>query len=88
MRLSSPKTATRQWAEQPTLFTENRQPETEYIIVPSVSSEQRKYIPMGFLSPHVVASNLVLIIPNASLFHFGVLISNIHIAQALKLGED
>ena len=79
-RNASPKAATRQLAKFPTLFTENRQPSDTYIIVPSVSSEKRRYVPMGFVSPHVVASNLVLIIPNASLYHFGVLTSNIHMA--------
>ena len=80
MRLDSKKEATRKWAEQPMLFTENRQPTTNYIIVPSVSSETRKYIPMGFLSPDVIASNLVLTIPNASLYHFGILTSSVHMA--------
>ena len=80
MRLASSKAATRQWAEKPTLFTENRHSEQPYIIVPSVSSEQRRYIPIGFLSPDTVASNLVLIIPNAELYHFGVLTSNVHMA--------
>ena len=79
-RNASPKAATRQWAKFPTLFTENRQPKDTYIIVPSVSSEKRRYVPMGFVTPDVVASNLVLIIPNASLYHFGVLTSNVHMA--------
>lgn len=80
MRLASRKAATRQWAEKPTLFTENRHSEQPYIIVPSVSSEQRRYVPIGFLSPDTVASNLVLIIPDATLYHFGVLTSNVHMA--------
>ena len=80
MRQSSTKAATREWANKPFLFTENRQPNTPYIIVPSVSSEQRKYVPMGFLQPETIASNLALIIPNASLFIFGVLTSNVHMA--------
>ncbi len=79
-RNASPKAATRQWANYPTLFTENRQPNDTYILVPSVSSEKRQYVPMGFLTPDVVASNLVLIIPNASLYHFGVLTSSVHMA--------
>ena len=79
-RNASPKAATRQWAKFPTLFTENRQPKDTYIIVPSVSSEKRSYVPMGFVTPDVVASNLVLIIPNASLYYFGVLTSIIHMA--------
>ncbi|MBQ3378694.1 MAG: class I SAM-dependent DNA methyltransferase [Clostridia bacterium] len=79
-RLASTKASTRQWADKPTLFTENRHTEHTYIIVPSVSSEQRKYVPIGFLSPETVASNLVLIIPDAKLYHFGVLTSNVHMA--------
>jgi hypothetical protein len=79
-RENSKKLSTRKWAEKPTEFTENRQPKTEYIIVPSVSSEQRRYIPIGFIQPDIVASNLVLIVPNASLYLFGVLTSNVHMA--------
>ena len=79
-RENSKKLSTRKWAEKPAEFTENRQPKTEYIIVPSVSSEQRRYIPIGFIQPDIVASNLVLIIPNASLYLFGVLTSNVHMA--------
>ncbi len=79
-RSASPKAATRQWARFPMLFTENRQPNSTYIIVPSVSSEKRLYVPMGFVTPDVVASNLVLIIPNASLYHFGILTSSVHMA--------
>ena len=80
MRLASTKAATRQWANKPYLFTENRQPNTTYIIVPSVSSEQRRYVPIGFVQPDIIASNLALIIPEAELFHFGVLTSNVHMA--------
>ena len=79
-RLASPKAATRKWADTPMLFTENRQPTDPYILVPSVSSEKRRYVPMGFVTPDVVASNLVLIIPNATLYHFGILESNVHMA--------
>ena len=80
VRLASSKEATRCWADSPTLFTENRHPETPYIIVPSVSSERRKYVPIGFLPSNVIASNLVLIIPNATLYHFGIITSNVHMA--------
>ena len=62
------------------LFTENRQPNDNYIIIPSVSSEARKYIPIGFLPPKVIASNLVLTVPNATLYHFGILTSSVHMA--------
>ena len=74
------KNATKKLANQPTLFTEIRQPNCEYIIIPSVSSENRRYTPIGFVKPDIIASNLVLIVPNATLYHFGVLESNIHMA--------
>ena len=79
-RLKSSKAATRKWADAPTKFTEDRHPETPYIIVPSVSSEQRRYVPIGFVTPDVIASNLVLIIPDASLYLFGILTSNVHMS--------
>lgn len=79
-RSSSKKAATRNWAIYPTLFTEDRQPVESYLLIPSVSSERRRYIPIGFMSPNVVASNLVLIIPNATLFHFGIMTSTQHMA--------
>ena len=80
MRLKSLKQTTVKWANQPTLFTENRQPKDNYILIPSVSSERRKYIPIGFMPSDVIASNLCLTIPNAKLYHFGVLTSLMHMA--------
>ena len=79
-RLSSPKKATQLSAETSTLFQENRQPTSNYIIVPSVSSETRRYVPMGFLDAENIVNNLVLIVPNATLYHLGVLESNVHMA--------
>jgi hypothetical protein len=79
-RLKSTKAATVKWAEKPTLFTENRQPENDYILIPSTTSKNRKYIPMGFFSKNEIASNTCLTIPNATLFHFGVLMSKMHMA--------
>lgn len=79
-RLASKKAATRKWADMPTQFTENRQPEENYVVVPEVSSERRRYVPMGFLSPDTVCSNKLQLIPNAGLYHFGVLHSNVHMA--------
>lgn len=79
-RLSSPREATQRLANYPTLFGEDRQPESDYILIPSVSSERRRYIPIGFVSKDVIASNLCLIIPNATLYHFGVLTSQMHMA--------
>ena len=79
-RLSSPKEATKKYALYPTRFMEIRQPEKQYIIVPSHSSENRKYIPIDFLEPEIISSNANLLIPNATLYHFGVLTSNVHMA--------
>ncbi|HFU4059902.1 TPA: type IIL restriction-modification enzyme MmeI [Streptococcus suis] len=79
-RLESPSAGTRKIAEKPTRFHVENMPESTYIIVPSVSSERRRYIPMGFMTPENLASNLVLIIPNATLYHFGILTSNVHMA--------
>ncbi len=79
MRLSSPDKGTQRLADYPTLFRETNNPKT-FIVVPSVSSENRKYIPMGFLDENTIPTNLVLIIPDASLYHFGVLTSNVHMA--------
>jgi hypothetical protein len=79
MRLSSSDSGTRRLADKPTQFRETYNPET-YVIVPSVSSENRRYIPMGFMDKNVIATNLVLIIPNATVYHFGILTSNVHMA--------
>ena len=79
MREASSDAATRRLADQPHLFRETNNPET-YIIVPSVSSERRRYVPMGFLKNDTIPTNLVLIIPEAKLYHFGVLESNVHMA--------
>ena len=79
MRLASTDAQTRKKADTPHLFREQFNPET-YIIVPSVSSERRRYVPMGFLTSDTIPTNLVLIIPNSTLYHFGILESNVHMA--------
>ena len=79
MRMASSDAATRRLADCPHLFRETNNPET-YIVVPSVSSERRRYVPMGFLRADTIPTNLVLIIPNATLYHFGILESNVHMA--------
>jgi hypothetical protein len=80
-RLDSKAKTTNGYAKVPHLFAQITQPDNEpYLIVPSVSSENRKYIPIGFLSGEVISSNAVQIIPNATLYHFGVLTSNVHMA--------
>ena len=79
-RMSSTKAATRKSAETPTLFQEIRHPNSDYIIVPCHSSENRRYVPFGFVSPEIIVNNAVLIIPDASVYHFGVMMSNVHMA--------
>ena len=79
MRQASTDAATRRLADTPHLFRETNNPET-YIVVPSVSSERRRYVPMGFLKADTIPTNLVLIIPDATLYHFGILESNVHMA--------
>ncbi|MBQ8682670.1 MAG: SAM-dependent DNA methyltransferase [Selenomonadales bacterium] len=64
----------------PTLFAEIRQPKTDYMAIPITSSERRKYIPIGYLSKNIIASNHLLVLPEADLYEFGLLISNVHMA--------
>ena len=79
-RLSSSKEYTRRSAERPTLFQQIRQPDAPFIIIPRVSSENRRYIPMGFLQPNVVPTDLAHFVPNATPYHFGVMTSLPHMA--------
>ena len=79
-RIDSPKEATRRSADTPALFQEIRQPDREYIIIPRHSSETRRYIPFGFVSPEIIVNDAVQIIPNANRYHFGVMMSNVHMA--------
>jgi hypothetical protein len=79
-RLSSNRAATNKLADNPMLFGEIRQPKTSYIIIPKVSSENRKYIPIGILEPSIITSGSALIIPNANLYIFGVITSNMHMS--------
>ena len=77
-RLSSSKAATVQSAETPTLFGEMRPCESEYIAIPKVSSERRRYIPIEYLKADILAGDKLFQMPHASLYHFGVLTSNVH----------
>ena len=79
-RLQSPTSSVKDYAKFPTLFTQDRQPDTEYLAMPEVSSENREYIPMAMLPPGVIASNKLQIIPDAPLFYFGILTSAMHMA--------
>ena len=78
-RLNAPDEGRRKLAERPWLFRETNNPE-KYVIVPSVSSESRKYIPIGFLNSDTISTNLNIVIPDAELYHLGVLESNVHMA--------
>lgn len=77
-RLQSKRQATQKLALTPTLFAENRQPDSRYIAIPEVSTSSRNYIPIGFVENNVIASNLLLIVPDAQLYDFGILESLVH----------
>ena len=79
-REKSAKAATRKYANYPTRFMEIRQPESSYLIIPSHSSEKRRYIPIGYESSDTICGNANLLVPNAEFYHFGVLTSNVHMA--------
>ncbi len=79
-RLTSTREATRELAHTPAQFAFVSHPETPYLLLPSVSSERRNYIPIGFMPSDVIASNLCLIVPSANFYHFGVLTSAMHMA--------
>jgi len=79
-RLDSKSEPTRKIAEIPRRFHVENMPSSNYIVIPQVSSIRRKYIPIGFLTPDVLCSDKLRLIPNATLYHFGVLTSNVHMA--------
>lgn len=79
-RLQSTSAGTVKLAERPTRFHVENMPKGQYIVIPEVSSQRRRYVPMGFFTPNIFCSNLVKIIPDATLYHFGVLTSNVHMA--------
>lgn len=80
MRSSSKRAATIKLADTPSLFGEIRQPEKTYLIIPRHSSQIRKYIPIGYVSPDVICGDANMLIPNATLYLFGILTSNVHMA--------
>jgi len=77
-RLASKSEGTRKIADKPTRFHVENMPKENYILIPETSSERRKYIPIGFMTPDVLCSNAVRLMPNATLYHFGVLTSSVH----------
>ena len=81
-RHTSPTKSVQAAADTPGLFTQRRQPSTNFLVVPKVSSETRKYIPMGFMSPDLIVNDGLQIVPDANLFMFGVLESRVHMTWA------
>ncbi len=77
-RQASKRGATQKLADSPHLFSEIRQPSTNYLLIPSVSSSNRQYIPMGYVSPDVIVTNAAFSLPHATPYHFGVLTSSTH----------
>ena len=80
MRASSTAAPTRLAADKPFLFFSMPQTNENYLVIPRVSSEKRRYIPIGFMTPDIIAADSLSIIPGATLYHFGILTSNVHMA--------
>lgn len=85
-RENSNRTNTKKLAQTPSVFAEIRQPDTDYLAFPTVSSENRKYIPIAFLSPNVIASNQLYVLPHANSYYFGILTSLMHMAWVKSVG--
>lgn len=77
-RLASKASSTRRFAETPTLFAQIAQPDTDYLALPEVSTQRRHIIPIGFIKKDVIASNKVQMLPKATMWHFGILTSDMH----------
>lgn len=78
MREQSTDANTKKWAALPTLFQAERQPTSNYLLIPRVSSENRIYVPIGYLSPDIIISDRATALPDATLYHFGIIISKMH----------
>jgi hypothetical protein len=77
-RLTSATKSVQEWAARPSLFTQDRQPFTDYLAVPRVSSERRRFIPIAYLSAEIIAHEKLLVVEGATLYHFGILNSTMH----------
>ena len=84
-RLDSPDAGRRRLADTPALFREQINPDS-FVVVPKVSSERRRYIPMGYLDSNTIAGDKLFIIPTAQKYHFGILISNVHMSWMRAIG--
>ena len=80
MRQASPTASVRRDADTPMLFTQIRQPDNDYLIIPSHTGESRRYIPIGYMSKDIICGNANQMLPNASPYMFGILTSNVHMA--------
>ena len=80
MRLSSKSAGTVKLADKPTRFHVENMPKGTYVVIPEVSSEKRKYVPIGYMDDTALCSNKVRIMPDATFYHFGILTSNVHMA--------
>ncbi len=85
-RLASISAGTRKLADTPTRFHVENMPKRRFIVIPSVSSERRRYIPIGFVTPETIISNLCLVNTDVTVFHFGVLTSTMHMAWVRQIG--
>ena len=79
-RLASTRKSTVKLADKPTRFQTENMPKENYIVIPETSSERRTYIPIGFMPPEVLCSNAMRLVPHATLYHFGILTSSVHMA--------
>lgn len=86
-RLSSSAKSIQKLADTPSLFADRVKIDADYIAVPSVSSEKRRYIPMGFISKNVVPGNNIYVLPNGTLFDFGILESSVHMAWMRTIAQ-
>ena len=77
-RLNSPAKETQAFAETPSIFCQLAQPKGNFIAFPKVSSERRKYIPIGFLSADIIVGDKIYVVEDVGMYHFGVLTSNVH----------
>ena len=77
-REQSKRPQTLKAAKFPTIFGEERQPDSDYLAIPKVSSENRDYIPIGFCTKNIICGDKLFNLPNATLFHFGIITSLMH----------
>jgi hypothetical protein len=85
-RLKSKSPGTQKLAETPTRFHVTVVPDRPFLVIPEVSSERRDYVPIGWLKPPTIPSNLVRVLPDADLWHFGILTSTMHMAWLRQIG--